>query len=98
MLLDAACDYAIFLTDTNGDICEWSSGGERIIGYTEDEALELNGRAIFTEENRARKVPEREMAKATKDGQANDERWHLIKDGTRFFAVGRLISLRDEEG
>ncbi len=98
MFLDAACDYAIFFTDVDANICEWSVGGEKIIGYTEEEALQLNARVIFTEEDCARGVPEQEMEKAAKDGQANDERWHVRKDGSRFFAVGRLVALKDEAG
>jgi PAS domain S-box-containing protein len=96
MFLDAACDYAIFFMDAHADICEWSSGAEKILGYTEDEAVQMNGRMIFTEEDRASGVPEREMKKAADDGQANDERWHLRKDGSRFFAMGRLVALKDE--
>jgi len=96
MFLDAACDYAVFFMDTHADICEWSSGAEKIFGYTESEALQLNGRVIFTEDDRAGGIPEREMEKAAQDGQANDERWHVRKDGSRFFAVGRLVALKDE--
>jgi PAS domain S-box-containing protein len=98
LFLEAACDYAIFFTDTNSDICEWSSGGEKIIGYTESEALQLNARVIFTEEDRVRGVPEQEMENAIRNGQANDERWHVRKDGSLFFAVGRLVALKDSSG
>jgi PAS domain S-box-containing protein len=98
LFLDAACDYAIFFTGVNGEIIEWSTGAEKIIGYTEEEALRLNARIIFLPEERARGVPEEEMETAVKYGQANDERWHLKKDGSRFFAVGRLIALKDSSG
>lgn len=98
MFMDAACDYAIFFTDSRGDIREWSHGAEKILGYSEREALKLNGRVIFTEEDRARRVPESEMQRAMEDGQANDERWHVKKHGERFFAVGRLVALRDGAG
>ncbi len=98
MFLDAACDYAVFFMDSNADICEWSIGAEKILGYSENEALQMNGRMIFTDEDRERGVPEQEMERATQDGQANDERWHLRKDGERFFAMGRLVALRDDGG
>jgi PAS domain S-box-containing protein len=58
----------------------------------------LNARMIFTPEDRAEQVPEREMDKARRDGQANDERWHLRRSGDRFFAVGRLVALKDRAG
>ena len=98
LFLEAACDYAIFFTDVDGGIVEWSSGAEKIIGYTEAEALQMNGRVIFTPDDRARRMPEAEMETAARNGQANDERWHLRKDGTLFFAVGRLVGLRDDDG
>src|SRR4051812_5932130 len=97
-LMEAACDYAIFFTDLDGAIIEWSASAERITGYGKAEALAMNGRVIFTAEDRGRRAPELEMESALRDGQANDERWHMRKDGSLFFAVGRLIMLRDQSG
>ena len=38
------------------------------------------------------------MGKALKDGRAADERWHVRRDGARFFAAGVLVPKRDETG
>ena len=43
-------------------------------------------------------VDEAELRKAQLEGRADNERWHLRKDGTRFFANGALTLLRDEHG
>lgn len=32
-------DYAIFLTDTAGQVINWNRGAERILGYSEDEII-----------------------------------------------------------
>jgi PAS domain S-box-containing protein len=98
LLMDAAFDYALFFTDVDATICEWSTSAQKLFGYTEPEALRLNGRMIFTPEDRAKHAPELEMEIAMRDGQANDERWHLRKDGSRFFAIGRLVALRNRAG
>jgi PAS domain S-box-containing protein len=98
LLLDCACDYAIFFTLPNGDICEWSSGAEKMMGYSEEEAVQLNGSMIFTPGDREKGAHLEEMATALAEGQANDERWHLRKDGSYFFAIGRLVALRDATG
>jgi PAS domain S-box-containing protein len=98
LLLDAASDYALFFTDEQSNITEWSTSAEKMLGYTEDEALQMNGRDIFTPEDRAAGVPQQEMGVAIQRGQANDERWHLRKNGSRFFAVGRLVALKDRSG
>jgi two-component sensor histidine kinase len=42
-------------------------------------------------------VPKREIEIAGAMGRAEDERWHLRKDGTRFWASGILTALRDPE-
>lgn len=96
--MEAASDYAIFFMDAEGGICEWSAAAEKIIGYTEAEALQMNGRVIFTAEDRGRRAPELEMETAMREGQASDERWHLRKDGTQFFGIGRMVALKDEDG
>ena len=38
------------------------------------------------------------MAKAARNGRAEDKRWHVKKDGSRFFADGVMVSLRDLAG
>src|SRR5690349_11076854 len=54
--------------------------------------------AIFLPEDRAAGLPEREMRSAAEHGRAEDDRWHLRADGTRFFANGAMTPLLDEEG
>lgn len=53
---------------------------------------------IYTSEDRAAKVPEREATKALAEGRAENERWHLRQDGTRFWASGLVMPLRDPQG
>jgi len=36
------------------------------------------------------------MTKAREIGRAEDERWHLRKDGTRFWASGLMMRFEDE--
>ena len=95
---DDVKDYAIFLTDTAGDVINWNRGAERILGYTESEILGKSGSLFFTPEDRAANVPEREMEIAASTGRAEDERWHLRRDQTRFWATGMMTPVRDEAG
>ncbi|HEY1191032.1 MAG TPA: ATP-binding protein, partial [Gemmata sp.] len=46
-------------------------------------------------EDRAAGVPTREQSTAVETGRAEDERWHIRKDGARFFASGVMTPLRD---
>ena len=91
-------DYAITLLDTDGCVIDWNAGAERMFGYTALEALGQPSALIFTPEDRAAGVPEREMVIARDEGRAADERWHLRKDGARFWVNGVMTPLRDEEG
>ena len=54
--------------------------------------------ALFTPEDRAVNRPRVELELTTDTGFADDERWHVRKDGSRFFASGSMEGLRDESG
>ncbi len=94
LILRSAKDFAFVTTDTHGRIISWSPGAERILGWTADEAIGGHIELIFTPEDRAAGRPEIEMACAAADGCATDERWHMRKDETRFWASGELQPLR----
>jgi two-component system CheB/CheR fusion protein len=50
---------------------------------------------LFTPEDRRDGAPEREMRLAREEGRASDERWHLRRDGSRFYASGICAPLLD---
>src|SRR4051794_11884038 len=87
-ILESAIDYAIITLDCDGLITGWSPGAERLLLWTAAEAVGQSGAIIFTPEDQAAAVPERERARAERDGRAPDERWHVRRDGSRFFATG----------
>jgi PAS domain S-box-containing protein len=97
-LLDSAIDYGILSTDLEGCITSWSEGARRIMGWTEAEALGRPLSLIFTPEDNAVGRPATEMAQALETGRGTDERWHLKHDGSRFWADGEIMALRDEAG
>jgi two-component system, chemotaxis family, CheB/CheR fusion protein len=43
-------------------------------------------------------IPEREVAQALADGRASDERWHLHKNGSRFWGSGVMMAMHDASG
>src|SRR5207245_2062772 len=83
--MESATDYVIITTDVNGNIEHWNSGAERIFGYKAAEVTGKNGDFIYTPEDRAAYVPEGERKTAMEEGRAPDERWHMRKNGSRFF-------------
>ncbi|MBB1600465.1 CheR family methyltransferase [Variovorax sp. UMC13] len=98
LVIENARDYAIFSTDVQRVITSWNSGAERLLGYTEQEAMGRLSDMIFTPEDCAEGVPDREAATAMADADAADERLHVRKNGTRFWASGTLMRMDDSSG
>jgi PAS domain S-box-containing protein len=91
-------DYAIFMTDAEGRVISWNLGAERILGYGEAEIQGETASRFFTPEDRERGEDQKELATAAGVGRAEDERWHVRRDGTRFWASGVVTPVRDENG
>ncbi len=98
LMIENAHDYAIFTTDLDRKVTSWNPGAARLLGFTEGEVLGKPADIIFTAEDRATGAPERELDTARKTGRANDERWHERADGTRFYAIGAMMAMRDAAG
>lgn len=96
LFMEAASDYAIFFMDTAGMITEWTLAAENLLGWKPEEIVGRTCALIFTEEDQARGIPAQELGVAAATGTAKDERWHRRVDGTRFFAIGRLVALRED--
>jgi PAS domain S-box-containing protein len=94
-VVESATDFAIFSMDPSGLVTSWNRGAERVLGYAEEEILGVAGDAIFTPEDRAAGVPEQERQQALTNGRAEDERWTMRRDGTRFWASGLAMPLAD---
>lgn len=98
LIIDSAVDYAILTTDALGLITSWNQGAERILGWQPHEMIGSPAARLFVEDDRARGIPEAEMATAARDGSAINERWHQRKDGSRFWASGVQMLLKDDRG
>ncbi len=98
LLMENVKDFAIFLLDTNGNIATWNSGAERILGYKEAEIIGKPYSLIFIPREIITTQPEHELEIARDNGRSEDERWHIRKDGTQFWASGVVTPLWDETG
>jgi PAS domain S-box-containing protein len=97
-ILDSATDYAIIATDAAGHVTRWNAGAENVLGWRETEMLGRPIATVFTPEDRADGRPETERALALENGSAPDARWHLRKDGSRFWASGEMRLLTSDDG
>jgi diguanylate cyclase (GGDEF)-like protein/PAS domain S-box-containing protein len=93
LLVDSVEEYAIFSLDPDGRIALWNAGAQRTFGYEPDEILGQSFAKLFTEEDTACGAPELELRQARERGHADNDRWQVRKDGSRFFAQRRVTLL-----
>ncbi|MCF0062838.1 PAS domain S-box protein [Dyadobacter chenwenxiniae] len=98
LVFESARDYAILTLDLEGRVASWSPGAQMVMGYPEDKILGRPGDILFTPQDRQNRVPEFEQQTARELGYAENERWHVRKDGTRFWGSGSISPLKDGHG
>ncbi len=98
LILDNTTDYGFVIANVEGQVTEWEGGCLAVTGWAPDEAIGQPISFFFTTADCAAGVPESEMKRAASEGRALDKRWHLRKDGGRFFADGVMVGLRDADG
>jgi len=98
LLLENLRDYAFIVTDVDGWITEWEGGAEAITGWSARQAIGKSLSMIFAPEDRIAGQPDIEMTEAREQGRCEDKRWHVRKDGSRFYADGVTVALNDSNG
>ncbi len=97
-IIDSLQDYSIFTIDKDFIINSWSSGSTKIFGYETDEVIGEPFDLIFTAEDLSNGIPQKEIETALKEGRATDNRWHIAKDKTEFYAYGLVFPLVGLDG
>lgn len=97
-ILDSATDYAVIATDIEGRVQRWNTGAQHLLGWSEPDMLGQTMERFFTPEDRRDHRMDIEMRAAREEGRGNDERWHLRKDGERFWGSGAMMPLRNDAG
>ncbi|WP_203155581.1 PAS domain-containing protein [Methylobacterium aquaticum] len=92
-IFDSAIDFAMVVIDPAGTVTDWNSGAAHAMGWSADEMCGESAERFFTPEDRASGRLAAEMRQALEAGRAPDERWHLRKDGGRFWASGEMMPL-----
>lgn len=97
-MVQSVSEYAILLLDTHGQIVAWNAGAEHIFGWLAGEIIGRPYACLWTPEDRAQGLPQLEMDGAAARGSTPDERWHVRKDGSQFFASGTVIAVWPADG
>ncbi|MDQ3287126.1 MAG: PAS domain-containing sensor histidine kinase [Pseudomonadota bacterium] len=91
-------EYAVLCIDTGQTVTWASPGAAKIFGEAADG---IEGRSIdrfFTSEDRVLGIPKHEVAVSLSHGTAEDDRWMIRADGSRFWASGLLTAIRSADG
>jgi two-component system CheB/CheR fusion protein len=89
LMVESETDHAVIGIDLEGRILSWNAGAERIFGCAKEEVGGKHFSILFTPEDRQSGVPERELENARTRGSAEDFRWQMRKDGSRFFKTSQ---------
>jgi len=98
LMLRDTRQYGVQFYDLERRITGWNEGAHFITGWTAGEMLGQSIAVLFGPEDRARGMDEHESNTALVVGVGEDERWHMRKDGSRFWSSGICMVLRDEGG
>ncbi|MDB5806404.1 MAG: histidine kinase [Betaproteobacteria bacterium] len=96
-IVNSATDTAIISITREGKVSSWSRGASAILGWMEAEMLGQTLERLFPDENTGRDRLRRELDDAIALGRGGEEGWRLRKDGTRFWAIGEVTPIRDEQ-
>ena len=86
------------MLDSDGLVTSWNAGAQRIKGYTAAEIIGQHYRHFYTEEDRARELPEKALRAAAESGKFETEGWRVRKDGSRFWANAVVNRISDKTG
>lgn len=98
LIIEGVKDYAMFMVSGYGRITSWSSGAQRIFGYSEEEILGQHLCCIYSDQDARTGVCNEELVRARAGQEKRKERWYQCKDGQQIWGSGMLRGLRDDDG
>jgi PAS domain S-box-containing protein len=98
LLISNLRDHAVIEIDQNQSICGWNEGAQQMLGWNEQEIAGQPAGIFFTPEDIQNGEPGSGFAAAMRDQSIEEERWHVRKDGSRFWGSGTLSAICDGSG
>jgi len=92
LMVDSITDHAIFRLDATRNVASWNSGAERMLGYTEAEALGQPASRLWVGAESNPYLDAGRAPRLTREG------WHSRKDGERFWGVAAVAKLQQGDG
>lgn len=89
---------AIIVCDATGIVRGWARASQALLGWSKSEAIGQSISNIFTPQDRDKGIDLYELEVARARGSAEDDRWHVRKDGSTVWVTGTLSAVYDKEG
>jgi PAS domain S-box-containing protein len=89
LMVDSITDHAIFRLDSEGNVASWNANAERMLGYTEAEALSRPAARFWVGADVNPYLGESGIV----DRQVR-EGWHARRDGHRFWGAAAIAPLQ----
>ncbi len=97
-LLASTSENGVVILTVDGEIVAWLGAAPLLFGYTADEAVGMPLSRLFTPEDVAGQLDRQERELAVSAGRSEDDRWHVRKDGNRFWGSGVMEPILDDSG
>lgn len=97
-LFHEAKENAVLLLDTDGIILEVNKAFIGSFGYERADVCGNHFKMLFTEEDKAKDRPDKEIAAALSQGQAYDNNYLVQKDNVITWVSGESTLIKDEAG
>ena len=91
-------DFALVILSPEARVMWTNDALASVLGYAPSELVGKSLRMIFTPEDLERGLDHHEIDVARKVGRAEDDRWHVSKNGSRVFCNGILTCLKGADG
>lgn len=95
LLVSGLKEIGFFMVNCDGVVISWNLGAEQMFGYRAEEIVGKSFGCLFTPEDQQQGVPEEELKTAMSKGVAEDDRWHMRKDGSRFWVNGVVTLVKN---
>lgn len=96
LLIDHVSDHAIYLLDPDGRICSWNRGGERVNGYTAEEAIGQHVSIFYSPEEQQQGLPQQALEHVREHGRLVGEGWRVRRNGEQFRASVVIEAVRED--
>jgi len=95
--LEQTADHGLLLFNTAERIVWMNKGAANIFGSNAQDLIGRESCELFVEEDVQMGIPAHEFAVARSHGSAEDDRWTLRPDGSRFWAAGVAYAIWDKQ-